>query len=383
MSMTDNKFDAAIVSCKSYTPDDARHALTGALSAIGGLDFVRSGMKIVIKANLVSAKKPDTATTTHPVLIAELTKMLTERGAHVVIGDSPGGLYNSAWLSGVYNSTGMKLCEEAGAELNRNFSVKETKYPEGKVLHDFKYTAYLDDADVIIDFAKLKTHGMMVMSAAVKNLFGTIPGTTKPEYHSRFPEISDFADMLIDLYEYFKPRISLIDAVYGMEGNGPTAGTPKYVGALIASKSGHLADMVGASVMGIPLSKLPLHVNALRRGLCPDTMDDIKIYGNIESFKASDYALIQNASSDFGLVIPRPLAWLSDKVFRTRPKLSPKKCIGCGVCFNTCPQKAITMTDNKPVYDYDKCIRCYCCQEFCPRGAITVHKTLIARIINR
>ena len=374
--------DVSIVSCKEYTQNAAREALTEALSAIGGSDCIKEGMKVVIKANLVAGRAPETATTTHPVLLGELTKLLTERGASVVIGDSPGGLFNASWLGRIYTAAGLRECEKCGAHLNDNFNVAKGDCG-GKVLHDFTYTQYLKEADLIIDFAKLKTHGMMVMSAAVKNMFGSIPGATKPEYHSRFPTIESFADMLIDLYEYFRPTISLIDAVWGMEGNGPTQGTPKYVGALIASKSGHYADMVAAKVMGIEKEKLPLYVQARDRGLCPDGIEKLDVYGNIDEFAVSDYELIQNASSDFGLVVPRPLAWLSDKVFRTRPQLEPKKCIGCKMCANTCPQKAITMKKGRPHFDYNKCIRCFCCQEFCPKGALFVHRTWIARLINK
>jgi uncharacterized protein (DUF362 family) len=107
------------------------------------------------------------------------------------------------------------------------------------VLKSFTYTAWLDACDAIIDFCKLKSHGMMGMSAAAKNLFGVIPGTMKPEYHFRFPDMRDFARMLVDINDYFaeKVKITLVDAVEGMEGNGPTKGTPRHIGVLLASAS--------------------------------------------------------------------------------------------------------------------------------------------------
>ena len=167
--------------CADYRYDTCRNAL----EAAADLDWVRPGMRIGIKANLVHAAKPDEAATTHPMLLKCLTDLLKERGATVVIGDSPGGLYNETSLSRVYRLCGL---HETGAELNHDFSVREVEYPQGRVLKHFTATSWPDSCDAVINFAKLKAHGMMAMTGAVKNLFGLIPGTIKPEYHYRFPD---------------------------------------------------------------------------------------------------------------------------------------------------------------------------------------------------
>jgi len=221
----------SLLSCQSYDAESAKDTLSALLSPIGGIDFVKAGMRVVIKANLVSAMKPEEGATTHPTLIAALADMLIERGARVTLGDSPGGLYNSAFVGRVYTASGMRALTEHGVKLNDDFSEVKASFPEGRVLHDFVYTGYLDKADLIINFAKLKSHGMMGMSCAAKNMFGAIPGIIKPEYHFRFPKYEDFADMIVDLDEYFHPEISIADAVVGMEGNGPTAGTPVMAGS--------------------------------------------------------------------------------------------------------------------------------------------------------
>ena len=84
--------DVVIVPCASYESETVRRALTDVLVPVGGLDWVTDGMRVVIKANLVSMMKPDEAATTHPSLLCALVEMLREKGAEVVIGDSPGGL---------------------------------------------------------------------------------------------------------------------------------------------------------------------------------------------------------------------------------------------------------------------------------------------------
>ncbi|MBQ5820094.1 MAG: DUF362 domain-containing protein, partial [Clostridia bacterium] len=215
----------SVVPCADYDPIRAKEALVAVLAPLGGLDWVKEGMTVAVKANLVTFMKPEKAGTTHPVLLCALVGLLKEKGARVIVGDSPGGLYTKAFVEKVYSVTGLKAVEEAGGELNRDFSIADATYPEAKEAKTFTYTAWLDKADAIIDFCKLKTHGMMAMSGAAKNMFGAIPGTAKPEYHYRFPDPDRFSDMIVDLDEYFAPRLSITDGIVGMEGNGPTAGT--------------------------------------------------------------------------------------------------------------------------------------------------------------
>ena len=232
-------FDAvSLRKCASYDYEKVSDALLGALSDIDGLSFIKPGMTIGIKANLVTSMAPEKACTTHPILIKRLCEMITDLGANVVIGDSPGGLYTSAFVKGTYRGCGMTaMVEDLEKELqekyassqrptvrlNDDFSVKDAVF-DGKSLRSFIYTGWLDNTDAIINVSKLKSHAMMGMSCAVKNMFGTIPGATKPEYHMRFPEEMAFANVMVDLNEFFKPALYVVDAIDGMEGNGPTAG---------------------------------------------------------------------------------------------------------------------------------------------------------------
>ncbi len=139
--------DVSIVRCENYEEENCLRALEEVLRPFGGLDWVKEGMRIVIKANLLGAIKPEKAATTHPKLLTALTKLLKAKGAHVVIGDSPGNLYNIKVLNHVYSVTGLHEAEAAGAELNRNFAQKQADYPEAKVAKHFAYTAYLDKSD--------------------------------------------------------------------------------------------------------------------------------------------------------------------------------------------------------------------------------------------
>ena len=378
--------------CHTYEKEEVSKALQAVLDPLGGLDFVTKGMTVGIKANLVSAMKPHEAATTHPALLCALVDLLFERGAgRVIIGDSPGGLYTSAFVGHVYDATGMKETVSHGAELNQDFSTKEVQFPSAKVLKFFSYTAWLDACDAIVDFCKLKSHGMMGMSAAAKNMFGVIPGTMKPEYHFRFPNMGDFAHMLIDINDYFaeKVKLCLVDAVEGMEGNGPTQGTPRHIGLLLASVSPHAVDLVCGHLLGLSLDAVPTLVSAQERGYIPSSIEELPLQMGKEALDMSQLSAL--VIKDFEHIAVRHSLLFESRgklvggvirsLLNAKPKLLAKDCIGCGKCEKICPAHAIVIKNKKAVIHRPDCIRCFCCQEFCPTGAMKVHRTWVARLL--
>ena len=378
--------DVVVVPCADYEPASVRPALEALLERAGGLAWLRPGMRVGIKANLVTAMRPESAATTHPALLAALVAILRERGAEPVVGDSPGGLYNWAFLSRVYAVSGMNA---AGLPLNRDFSTREIELPAAKLCKTASVTGWLLDCDAVINFAKLKSHGMMGLSAAAKNLFGTIPGTMKPEYHFRFPKPSDFADMLVDLDEFWKPRLHIVDAVVAMEGNGPTAGTPRPLGCLLAGENPHRVDLLCARLIGLDPAAVPTLRAAQLRELCPETPDALTVDGPWREFVTEDF---QNITERCGLQFQNVLgggkrgALFSKFLNRTiaaRPGVEKALCVGCSKCEQVCPAKAITMKNRRPAIDRKACIRCFCCQEFCPKGAMKVRRPPLARLLAR
>ena len=375
----------SIVPCETYAPDACLSALSAVLEPLGGLDWVRPGMRIGIKANLVSGAKPEKAVTTHPSLLAALTKLLRERGASVMIGDSPGNLYNASVLNRLYALSGLSEAEQAGAELNRDFSEKDGYNADAVQAKRFTYTGWLDGCDAIINFCKLKSHGMMSLSAAAKNLFGTIPGTMKPEYHYRFPNPNDFADMIVDLDEYWKPVLHICDAVTAMEGNGPTQGTPKHVGCLIASKNPHRLDVLAATLIGLEPKDVPTIAAAIRRNLAPGSVDEIGIAGDWKRFLQDDFEVIRNRNSLLFVggdnLFGRAVRGAMNACLESKPNVKTSACIGCGKCRDICPAHTIAIKNKKAVIDRRHCIKCFCCQEFCPVGAMRVHRSPVAKLL--
>ena len=371
--------DVVIVPCADYSEDNTQAALERVLAPLGGLNWVSPGLKVVVKVNLVTFAKPERAATTHPGLLCALVKLLVERGADVVVGDSPGGLYNAAHVGRVYAAAGMKAVERFGGRLNQDFSEREAGAPKGNVCRRFRYTAYLDWADVMINLCKLKTHGMMAMTCGAKNMFGVVPGTVKPEYHFRYPNPKDFARMIVDLDEYFKPRLTIVDAVECMEGNGPTSGIPRHMGAVLAGENLHKVDLVCAGLIGLKRDEVPTLEAALERGLIPPSAEELTVEGDPAAFAIPDFRRIATGNSHLfrgnGNSLPAKVKGaVMEKLLAQRPQLKSGKCVGCGVCGKICPADAITMDKGRPRIDRKKCIRCFCCQEFCPEGAMVARR---------
>lgn len=372
--------------CEKYDENLIAEAYQEILVDNGLLDFVTSGMKVGIKVNLVGNFGPDKAATTHPLLVKKLCELLIERGAIVTIGDSPGGLFTESILKSIYKGTGFLICEEVGAKLNYDVSTSQLKV-EKQVVKTLDVSNWLLEQDALINFAKLKSHGMMALSASVKNMFGIVPGVLKPEYHYRYPNHDDFANMLIDINEVFDCKLNLIDGIIGMEGNGPTQGEPRYIGAILASRKPYPLDVVACKIIDLDIDNVYTVTESIKRGLTVSydeiilnkPIDDIiiKDYKNILPGKSMEFS--EKFKGPFGKIINPIIA----KVLTVKPKVKKKECIGCKKCANICPVNAIEMIKKKPVINREKCIRCFCCQEFCPVGAMKAHKNIIVKILTK
>lgn len=386
-------FDAvSIAKCDSYDELIVNKAMDEVLSSIAGLDFIKPGMKVGIKANLVSGMDPDKAATTHPSVLKALCTKIKEKGAKVCVGDSPGGIYTPAHVHSVYKACGLYELVDDAVELNENFGVSDAEFKEAVSLKTFEYTSWLDDVDVIINFSKLKTHAMMGMSCAVKNMFGTVPGTTKPQYHMRFNDEMAFANVMVDLNEYFKPVLYVVDAIDGMEGNGPTAGEKRHIGSLLASKKPYALDLVCADIIGMKMSDVATIRAAYERGLGPSDISEVTIVSGdvLESFRIPDFKRatfhqsINFEGGDFGETLK---AFFTKTFYTAKPLVKKDECIGCRKCHDICPAKAITMVKEKkndiPKVDRSKCIKCFCCQEFCPKGAMKVKDNPLGKMLNK
>ncbi|MBR5868951.1 MAG: DUF362 domain-containing protein [Clostridia bacterium] len=334
-----------------------------------------SGKKVVVKPNLLLARTPENASTTHPMVIRAVCEGIRDRGGVVTIAESGGGPITPATLRHLYDATGMtKAAEESGAELNFNCESVKVALPEGKRVKEYLCLKVIREADFIINVAKLKTHGFMRMTAAVKNLFGVIPGLHKAMVHKDLPDKNDFAAMINDLCLSVKPALSIIDGVIGMEGEGPSGGTPKKCGLILASEDPFALDLVAAAVMGLPANEAPILRDAIRRGLVPDSTDEVEVEGIPLEEAVTPFQFPGTHKSIIG-VLPGVLRYPIEDAVRPYPYIT-EACISCGKCAGICPQKTVFKSKELGRFcvKIKNCIRCYCCHEICPEKAIDMLK---------
>ena len=379
--MDNQALAVSVTRCEEYDSKKVKAALLGALSSIGGLDWVQPGMKIAVKANLMMRIKPERAATVHPTVAVALCELLTERGARVVLGDSPGGPFNAAYIASVYSATGMQEILKAGALLNDDFSYIDVSCPDAVSAKEFQVTKYLADADAIVDLCKIKTHGLMAYTGACKNFFGAVPGTRKSEYHYKYQTHEKFANMLVDICEWCKPRLCVADAVIAMEGNGPSGGTPRQMGALLCSFNPHALDLAASHLMNMGVDDIPTLRAAYERGLIPKTAEELPVFPELAPFVIPDFKLTPKHDVQLWGTTNPVASRILRRMFASRPAVHTG-CIGCGECKNACPANAITIVRKRAKIKRDMCVRCFCCQEFCPRGAISVQRPYVAKVMD-
>ena len=376
----------SVVRCEDYEEPQVMSALRSVLEPLGGIErYVRQGTRVALKPNLLMKKDPSRAVTTHPSLIKALSLLIKEAGGSAAIMDGPGSLYSERALRGIYGSTGMQaVAEETGAELNYDLAAFKIDNPGGKYIRRLTVIKPLVDRDIIINVPKMKSHGQMVFTGAVKNMFGAIPGLMKMEYHIRMPDYCHFADTLIDIFLSVKPALNIMDAVVAMDGEGPSAGNPKKVGFILASENAFALDMAIMALVGVKPDEVPVLRCAIERGLCPHDVRDMVLKGaDLERDRITDYRMPARESMITIHWVEK--GFLRNALMGLKPTVvfNHSRCIGCGECARSCPAQTITMKNKKPHVHHARCIRCFCCQELCPERAVEIKRHFLTRFLLR
>ena len=361
----------------NYEIMELKEAILKGLDEIGGIDgFIKSGMRIALKPNLVMKKSSEAAATTNPAILAALGEIIKEKGAKAVLIESPGGPFIKSRLKSVYDGTGMtEACESTGIEMNFELDQMNVKNDEGRFLKTVTIIKAFKDIDVIINLPKLKTHGQMVYTGAVKNMFGAVPGVIKAEHHFRMPDYDDFANSIIDIFLAIKPKLNLLDAIDAMEGHGPSGGDVRKLGFIMLSEDAFILDYAACRIIGLDHDEVPVLRQAVQRGyLKPElTKEESEDIGDLI---CKDFRIPSRDNPrlvDFSDHTP---SGKFIKLLKPKPVFHHKKCILCGECVRSCPAEVLSIKDKRIRVDLEKCIRCYCCQELCPEKAVVIKRGL-------
>ncbi|MBE6390366.1 MAG: DUF362 domain-containing protein [Lentisphaerae bacterium] len=360
---------------ESYTQrvlDEAlKKSVSPVLSEVGGA----AGKRIMIKPNLLEYRKENDPASIHPQLLTALCRMLKEHGAaEVAVIENP-AVRSADMIIRAMNI--MPELESMGVKVANCSKYTKFPMPAASCYHQLEVSGEFREYDLIIDLAKAKTHAMMTFTGGVKNLFGLVRGSERLSWHLAVGRNFDnFADMLLDIYLLTSPQITVMDAVIGMEGNGPGSGDAVELNFICASADALALD---ASVSGrLGITDTPVLRQAEKRMLLPEFVN----CGEVPEIRTIKLPEPPEKKLEWGVYFPVKMRKFLRGMLLSKPVVNRKKCISCGLCAQKCPPQTLKMRKGAPKFDYLGCIRCYCCQEFCPNGAITVEKSFTLKILS-
>ncbi len=358
----------AVSRCRGYDEGGIARGVREAVRLLGlEKDFFR-GRKVLVKPNLLGPFPPDQAVTTHPSVMKAVVDLVMDGGGVPLLAESPGGLYRSA--ARIFSVTGAaEVAELTGVPLVDlgNDELLTVKIG-GRYYDSVALPRTFLEADLILSLPKFKTHSLTTFTGAVKNMFGIVPGNLKSGFHRKARSPERLAEAIVDLFAMARPHLSVMDAVVGMEGEGPSAGTPREMGYILAGRDAVALDAVCVGMMGLKQDAVPMIGIASQRGLGEGDLRRIELAGGtLEEMRQENFGLpkatyMETAINNWIFSVST-YDWL-------KPGVDDAACTGCSVCYDGCPAGAIEMIDNVPHFDYERCIRCYCCQELCPDHAI-------------
>ncbi|HWR41240.1 MAG TPA: DUF362 domain-containing protein [Patescibacteria group bacterium] len=366
----------SIAACETYEYEQVEKAVGDCLCHFPAMkEKLKSGSRVLVKVNLLKKHAPRDAVTTHPAVVEAIVRYLQAAGCRVIVGDSPGGPFTVNRLRSIYKAAGLiEVADKTGCELNYDVSAVNVVYEQALKLKYLQVIKLVQDVDFVVSAPKLKTHSMMTYTGAVKNLFGVIPGLIKAEYHFKMNNPENFAHHLVDICEYVKPVFSVIDAIEGMEGDGPSAGKKRHTGLIMAALNPYALDTAATQIMGIRPLDVPTVKAAAARGLFSGEVRDLAVHGiSLADLRLPPYTLPGSLRQNLlAFALPGFAANYFASLLRATPVFHYDRCISCGDCQRGCPAGVIDMSSGKPVPDLDRCIRCFCCQELCPKKAVDI-----------
>jgi uncharacterized protein (DUF362 family)/Pyruvate/2-oxoacid:ferredoxin oxidoreductase delta subunit len=356
--------------CMSYREEEVYSALKAGLEEIGFQ--IKPESSVLLKPNILAQNTPDQCATTHPSIVEGVCRILKEHNCRITIGESSAFYQGGGTREGFVKSGIAEAAAKYGAALLPFEATKLRKIETGRALNPFYITEAVFDHDLVINLPKMKVHRLAKYTGAIKNLYGCVPGGTKQVYHKLFQERPDYMEYwgkpLVDVFEAVKPGLNIMDAVYGLDEDGPAAnGEPKLTGLILLSTNAAALDITACRIMGFDPYRVPAVRESINRSLAnPEriiTADELPL---IPYVKLPDPEIKTGLSKKF-----------DDYMFNqliVEPYIDEDECNKCGECIKGCAVSAIKEGDKGyPVINLQECIRCYCCSEYCSHHAISLH----------
>lgn len=348
--------------CHDYT--QVADVLPGIWEKMGGPELVR-GKKVLLKANLTKGGPPEWAVATDPRFVRIAAELVRDAGGEPYIGDS----------ASIYGFTRETMDLAGYTEMAKEIDVPLIPLDSGKIervtingvrVKELYFSEHVLNADVIISVPKFKTHDFVGITNAIKNLYGTVPGAIKPYLHWRHPAYLNFLNVILDVVQFVKPTMALIDAVLCMEGQGPTTGAPKHVGLVAGGTDLVAIDSVFCEIAGWPCYEI-LKI-AQQRGMGVCDLDKIDVAGpSIDDVRTPVMpAKASLAKSSFFGKIKYGV-----RHFSIWPDLNPAAADELKQMAELCPTDAIDLTGPTPRV-LPTCVKCMSCIESSHTRAATL-----------
>ncbi len=369
----------SVLRCNEYDPELIYNVIKQSLVNI---DFhLPTNKTVLLKPNVLGQRKPETAVDTHPAVIDAVCRLLKEKDNEIWIGDSGGisaygGTKKAFQVSGIEAAAKKHNAKLISFEGSRRKKIIDNN---AKILKEFILAGEPFLADMVINIPKLKTHVLTKYTGAVKNIYGCVPGGGKAKKHALAPNEDSFSQLLLDIYQNIPIHLNIMDAIVGLEGDGPgSAGIPKKAGLILVSENAPSLDIEASRIIGYNPLDIKSISYAIERNLSPK-IEDVEIIGekNINVNFKKPTAKTQLASK-----LPKPMLKFLFNLASYKPYTNKDRCKKCNVCADVCPVDAIEL-DPYPEFNRQKCILCYCCHENCPHNAIDLGHNLITRVYKK
>jgi uncharacterized protein (DUF362 family) len=243
--------------------------------------------RVFVKPNLTWPVHLPGVTTT-PQMLESLVQVLLSRTKNIAIGESDGGYHsfkaeeafkghNLFHLRDKYGISLVNLSDFPSEHIKGTIAGRETQVKLPSLL--------LHDIDVFITVPVPKTHVMTGVSLGFKNQWGCTPSTMRLREHY------DFDRKIVLINKLLKPRLTIMDGTYFLDGAGPMTGDAIPLSLLIVGDDVGATSKITCEIMGIQASKIRHFKVAGQESLFPQTFSQIVTNTEFVKYKTHQFIM--------------------------------------------------------------------------------------------